>query len=729
MNRAPIVSIIIPIYNVEDCLDTCIKSILAQTYHDIEIILVNDGSTDSSSTICNRYAEKFTNITVVHKENEGVNYARRDGFKNSKGKFITFVDADDILSPDFISTHIELLDKTNSDLSIGKTHSFYGETLSQNEIDQCRVSSTTQDYMVWTDKKAILAAFITSLPPYRNFVLMCTWAKVYRREITEKINWKIANYRHGEDYFISAQVFDSVSSVCFVNEYGYFYRRNRQGKITLNTKHNTAPNGKEINNFVHIRALVKMYENIASKRNLDLKKEVLIFQCRLYPYWLDKLIDRSDLTTKIWNSNIKKYLFPLIPEVKSKNLQKYMLKNLIYGGNLYNDLRKKIDPISEYPIVDKYLQYRLNLAKANGNLPQNYTSYKDAWVIMDRQDSATDNGYHFYKWVKKNHPTTNIFFVINRDSKDVPTLKSEEFNLVYTNTEEHRQLLNNCSVEVYAYYTFNLCPSRTSFNSLKIYLGHGVKLNNSLNPGLSKKDLFVTTLKREFDFFDTYRNDFKTIQTGIPRYESLLKNTNQIKDHAVIAPSWRRWLNKKASKNDEYFIQWSNLIKSEELKELSSKYEVIFMVHPELESRINLFKMPKYIKFLKYSDLGASKIQDLMKKTKLMITDYSSASIDYAIAGSELLYFQFDKDRYYDNHTAQKGWYDYEQDGFGNVFYSLEDLIIFLANQSNKRSSETNIYKKRLTDFLEENYDVLNHPSKNVYEQIEKILQTNRQDI
>jgi|688.fasta_scaffold00232_44 glycosyltransferase involved in cell wall biosynthesis/CDP-glycerol glycerophosphotransferase (TagB/SpsB family) len=725
MSRTPLISVIIPIYNVEDCLNTCIESILAQTYKNIEIILVNDGSTDSSGAICNGYAENFTNITVINKKNEGVNYARRDGFKNSKGDYITFVDADDILSPDFINTHIGLLGKTDADLSIGKTHSFYGEILSQNEIDQCKVTSTTVDYTVTSDKKAILAAFMTSLPPYKNLVLMCVWAKVYRREIVEKLNWKIANYNHGEDYFISAQVFDNVSSVCFINEYGYFYRRNRSGKITLNAKHNKAPSGKQINNFIHIKALVKMYENIANKRGLDLKKEIVICQCRLYPYWLDKLIDRNDLSIEMWNSNIKKYLFPLIPELKSEDFQKYMIKNLTYGGNLYDELRKKIDPISEYPTIDKYLQYRVNLAKSNGNLAQNYTNYKNAWVIMDRQDSATDNGYHFYKWVQKNHPTTKIFFVINRDSKDVPTLKEEGFNLVYLNTEEHKQLLNNCSVEIYAYYTFNLCPSRTSFNSLKVYLGHGVKLNNSLNPGLSKKDLFITTFKREFDFFNTNRDDFKALYTGTPRFESLIAESNQVKDHIVVAPGWRRWLNKKASKKDEYFVEWSNFIKSKELEGLSSKHKIIFMIHPELESRIKLFKMPKYIDSLRYSDLGAGKIQDLMKRTKLMITDYSSASIDYAIAGSELVYFQFDKDNYYVKHTAQKGWYDYEKDGFGPVFFSLKDLTNYIATEINKNNSEVNVYKKRLANFLNENHDALNCPSRNIYDEIVKVLKNN----
>ncbi len=712
------VSIVVPVYNVENYLDNCIESILAQTHRDIEIILVDDGSTDNSGTICDKYAKDLDFIKVLHKTNEGVNYARRDGFNKSNGKFITFVDSDDIISPDFIKTHLELLNTTSADITVGKVHNFYGKSLSQGEIDQCRIKGSSTDYAVWKDKKDILSAFITSLPPYGNMALMCAWSKLYRREVIEKIDWEISNYKHGEDYFMNAQAYNTASSVCYVNEYCYYYRRNRSGKLTTNASYNISPNGERINNFEYIKALSNIYINIARKSNLDLDKELVIFQCRLFSYWLEKLIDMNELSPDIWENFIKEELFELITKFKSEKFKNYMQRHLTCGEKLYRDLYQKLDPIYQHPQIEKYLQYKLSIVKEQGCKPQNYINYENAWVVMDRENNSTDNGYHFYQWVKKNDPTINLFFVINQESKDVSRLKSEGFNLVYTDTDQHKELLNKCIVEVYAYYTFNICKTRTSFNSLKVYLGHGIKLSNTLNPGLNKKDLFVTTFKREFDFFNKHHDDFKTIQTGMPRFENLLNIQISNKSQIIIAPQWRRWLNKKAGSNDKYFVLWSSFIQSKELKILSLKYKIVFMIHPEIESKIDFFGVPKYIQIIKYHDLGATKIQNLIKQTKLLITDFSSVAIDYALTGSDVIYFQFDRNKYYNSHTAQKGWYDYDLDGLGPVFVNLKDLIKYIANFGKDQNTGDPQYKKRLKSLISKDYQMLKSPSKNIYDHI-----------
>lgn len=729
MKKHAKVSIIVPVFNVENYLNDCVKSILAQTYKNLEVILIDDGSTDNSGMLCDKYAKDFAFISTIHKFNEGVNYARRDGFMVSTGDFIAFVDSDDILSPDFISTHLKLLNQTSSDITIGKTHNFYGESLSINEVNQCQVRGEGIDYTTWSDKKAILSAFITSSPPYGNMPLMSVWSKLYRRKILEKIDWGIANYRHGEDYFINIQAYDNAGSVCFINEYCYYYRRNRPEKLTLNSQYNISPNGKKISNLGYVEELLQIYRKVSKKRKIDLSKEIIIAQCRLFTYWLDKLIDMNQLNSDLWDKYIVHKLVPLISEFESKSFRNYMQKNLTYGEKLHKDLCAKLDPIYKNQEIEKYLQYKIAVIKDSTESPQNYIDYTNAWVIMDRPSSSTDNGYHFYKWMKKNHPKVNIFYVINRDSKDVPILKSEGVNLVFTNTEQHKDLLNKCIVEVYAYYTFNLCPQRTSFNSIKVYLGHGIKLNNSLNPGLSKDDLFVTTFKREFDFFKESHQDFITIQTGLPRFENLIKTLNNHKENIVIAPQWRRWLNKKASKNDNYFTQWSNFLKSKELKDLSSEYRTVFMIHPELEDKSNFFDIPKYIKILQYSDLGAMKLQEQINQTKIMITDFSSIAVDYAIAGADILYFQFDRDEYYNNHTIKKGWFDYDLDGFGPVFFNTRNLTEYIRRLSKEDKTNREIYKKRLNDLILDDYQMIETPSQNVYQQIIKHLKKKKKKI
>ena len=102
MSEAPIISVIVPVYNAEKYLHECIESILSQSFTDFELILVDDGSTDSSPSICDEYSSKDAWLSSVHDINKGVSAARERGFRESKGDYICFVDADDRISRDYL---------------------------------------------------------------------------------------------------------------------------------------------------------------------------------------------------------------------------------------------------------------------------------------------------------------------------------------------------------------------------------------------------------------------------------------------------------------------------------------------------------------------------------------------------------------------------------------------------------------------------------------------------
>lgn len=112
------VSIIVPVYQVREYLDVCVQSVLAQTYTDLEIILVDDGSTDGSEKICDRYAETDERVRVVHQKNKGLSGARNEGLKLAKGEYIAFVDADDKVSPFFIELLYELAEKYHARIAV-----------------------------------------------------------------------------------------------------------------------------------------------------------------------------------------------------------------------------------------------------------------------------------------------------------------------------------------------------------------------------------------------------------------------------------------------------------------------------------------------------------------------------------------------------------------------------------------------------------------------------------
>ena len=113
------VSIIVPVYNIENYIRVCVESILAQTYESFELILVDDGSKDNSGILCDEYAAIDSRVKVIHKENGGVSSARNTGLQQAKGKWIMYVDGDDWIEPDMIESLIETAKATEADLVFG----------------------------------------------------------------------------------------------------------------------------------------------------------------------------------------------------------------------------------------------------------------------------------------------------------------------------------------------------------------------------------------------------------------------------------------------------------------------------------------------------------------------------------------------------------------------------------------------------------------------------------
>ena len=113
------ISVIIPVYNVEKYIIECVNSVIAQTYSPFEIILVDDGSTDKSGEICDKFQENNSNIIVLHKNNGGLSSARNAGINIARGEYVTYVDADDVISPCFIERLVDIVEDNNVDVSVG----------------------------------------------------------------------------------------------------------------------------------------------------------------------------------------------------------------------------------------------------------------------------------------------------------------------------------------------------------------------------------------------------------------------------------------------------------------------------------------------------------------------------------------------------------------------------------------------------------------------------------
>lgn len=115
-----LISVVVPVYNVQDCLDECLESIVSQTYKNLEIIVIDDGSTDLSSKKCDEWSKKDSRIKVIHQENKGLAETRNVGISKSTGKYISFVDSDDFIDSKMIEILYKTLVKTNSQISVCK---------------------------------------------------------------------------------------------------------------------------------------------------------------------------------------------------------------------------------------------------------------------------------------------------------------------------------------------------------------------------------------------------------------------------------------------------------------------------------------------------------------------------------------------------------------------------------------------------------------------------------
>ena len=215
----PLISIIVPIYNVELYLRRCLDSVLNQTYTNLEIILVDDGSPDGCPQICDEYAAKDKRIIVIHKGNGGLSTARNAGLDICKGEYISFIDSDDWVSEKYIETLFNISTKENADIAIGEYISTSGNILKeQNSIFIKTFSS----------KEALFRLFSKNNTTY---TISC--AKLYKRELFSSLRFPIGKYH--EDEFTTYILFYNSKKIAYTSEILYYYYQ-RAGSI-VSTRH------------------------------------------------------------------------------------------------------------------------------------------------------------------------------------------------------------------------------------------------------------------------------------------------------------------------------------------------------------------------------------------------------------------------------------------------------------------------------------------------------------
>lgn len=220
---SPLVSIIVPIYKVEPYLRRCLDSIVNQTYTNLEIILVDDGSPDGCPQICDEYAAKDNRIVVIHKENGGLSDARNAGLDICKGEYISFVDSDDWVDEKYIEALFYIINKENADISICSYNSFIdGDNLTPQHFKDL------QHYVLWDSHETLIRLCAEDTQG-----LMAAWGKIYKKEIFKSIRFPKGKLY--EDVYVNYKLYSLCQKICFINIPLCHYRI-RKNSIMTNTK-------------------------------------------------------------------------------------------------------------------------------------------------------------------------------------------------------------------------------------------------------------------------------------------------------------------------------------------------------------------------------------------------------------------------------------------------------------------------------------------------------------
>ncbi|MBQ6026179.1 MAG: CDP-glycerol glycerophosphotransferase family protein [Lachnospiraceae bacterium] len=317
---------------------------------------------------------------------------------------------------------------------------------------------------------------------------------------------------------------------------------------------------------------------------------------------------------------------------------------------------------------------------------------RQIWLFMDRLEKADDNGEVFFRYVLEcKDLDIDAYFIISRESPDFERLQ-ECGNVIEAMTDEHYLLLfladyiftsqlngwvENPFIGKEEYF-------RDIYHHAKVvFLQHGVtKDDHSKWLNNIKQNLFAVVTSSTLETKDMERLEYgfekeQIWNVGMPRFDLLYKEEPK---YVLIVPTWRkgimsqkyieelktyRWIINDNEKKNQYFYKYHSLLSNTDFKKICRQngYEPAFLAHPLMQDYIDFFDIPEDVTVLPYNSVW----RDVFAQSAVMITDYSSVAFDFAYLERPIIYYQFDKESFFENHSYKKGYFEYETMGFGDV--------------------------------------------------------------
>lgn len=385
-----LVSIIVPVYNSEAFLKECVDSLINQTYKNIEIILVNDGSPDSSKQICDGYAAADSRVKVIHKNNGGLVSARKEGLKLSTGDYVLYVDGDDWVEINLIEDYLKAALECNADVVIAS----HKESLA-GRIEICKNKISSGCY----NKEKLISDVYPKMMYTGNFsqfgIFSYSWGKLYRRDLLLNNQLKVRDgVTIGEDSLCLYPTLLDADTVVIL-EQPYHYYRQRADSLT------------KVWRTIDINTIEKIYQDFkdifSNKKMLD----VMLPQLQYY------ILSLLTVSTNGPESNSVTDLYPFNKSIIGKNLV------ICGGGTFGRHMYKKITNTNEYNIVgwiDEWYEHYLKLNLPIAGFDQiKLLEYDTILIALVNEDDSNDA---VTKLIKQGVPKEKIIQVSHYNEKD-----------------------------------------------------------------------------------------------------------------------------------------------------------------------------------------------------------------------------------------------------------------------------------------------------------------------
>lgn len=341
--------------------------------------------------------------------------------------------------------------------------------------------------------------------------------------------------------------------------------------------------------------------------------------------------------------------------------------------------------------------------------------YANLWIVSERGKDARDNGYHFFKYITKEHPEINAAYVISKDSPDYEKVACLGRVINYGSLEHYISYI--LAIAKISTHIEGYAPDILFFNKFgkfipqrgkNVFLQHGIIRDDIkfCHAERTNLDMFVCSAVPEYEYIDKFYGYKKGVLklVGLCRYDNLKRNETPVKK-ILFMPTWRsklRSCSRHTFLSSEYFKKYNSLLNSEKLAALLEKYgyEFIFYPHYEVQRFLDCFTTgsPR----IKTADFGHNDVQDLLINSDILITDYSSVFFDYGYMRKPMIYYQYDEAEYREGHY-QKGYFDCETDGFGKVAETEDEVINELNHILENGAAPEDEYLQKMNSFFKFN--------------------------